>query len=306
MTSAGGGPDPDAARGPGPDRDLSRLLRWYPRAWRERYGEEFLAMLEDTVGDRGPGWRLQLEVAWAGSRQRFHDVLYGPTGKHYGNRWAAFVMAGCILAGTIADARRHPSAAVGTWQAIAVASAVTMATAATVTLAAIVAMGVAVRPSFVRFLRSGGEPKIRRQIAGAAIATVAAAGGLAWLIVLPMLMTYSQLTQSAVYGAAFSVTTPLFLCAFLLLTAAADAVAGHLDPGPRVLTAETRLTSVISTGVLSMVYIQFIWYAAIRSSVFWLVFGLVFLAGNSFAAAQGLWRARRSARRQGPAAAQDG
>ena len=26
-----------------------KLLRWYPRAWRERYGEEFLAMIEDSL-----------------------------------------------------------------------------------------------------------------------------------------------------------------------------------------------------------------------------------------------------------------
>ena len=29
--------------------------RWYPRAWRERYGEEFLAMVEDTLAAAGCG-----------------------------------------------------------------------------------------------------------------------------------------------------------------------------------------------------------------------------------------------------------
>ena len=31
--------------------DGSRLLRWYPAAWRRRYGEELVAMLDDTYGD---------------------------------------------------------------------------------------------------------------------------------------------------------------------------------------------------------------------------------------------------------------
>ena len=53
-----------------PDPRLAGLLRWYPRAWRERYGEEFLALVEDTLDGRRPGWRLRLGVAWAGLRER--------------------------------------------------------------------------------------------------------------------------------------------------------------------------------------------------------------------------------------------
>jgi hypothetical protein len=39
------------------DTGTAKLLRWYPRAWRERYGEEFLAMVEDSLDGRRPGWR---------------------------------------------------------------------------------------------------------------------------------------------------------------------------------------------------------------------------------------------------------
>ena len=45
------------------DPDAAKLLRWYPRAWRERYGEEFLAMVEDSLDGRRPTWRLRLGVA---------------------------------------------------------------------------------------------------------------------------------------------------------------------------------------------------------------------------------------------------
>ena len=54
------------------DPDLAKLLRWYPRAWRERYGEEFLAMVEDSLSGRRPTWRLRLGVARAGLRERGH------------------------------------------------------------------------------------------------------------------------------------------------------------------------------------------------------------------------------------------
>lgn len=41
---------------------MNRLLRLYPRWWRERYGEEFAALLEDLSGTDNR-WRLALDVA---------------------------------------------------------------------------------------------------------------------------------------------------------------------------------------------------------------------------------------------------
>ena len=38
-----------------PERRSRRLLRWYPRSWRETYEEEFAALLEDSILDR-PFW----------------------------------------------------------------------------------------------------------------------------------------------------------------------------------------------------------------------------------------------------------
>jgi len=78
MTAPDGGPGPGrdadgipgAAPGEPADPRLARLLRWYPRAWRERYGDEFLALVEDTLDGREPGWRLHLSVVWAGLRER--------------------------------------------------------------------------------------------------------------------------------------------------------------------------------------------------------------------------------------------
>jgi hypothetical protein len=59
----------DPGAGPRGQR-LNRLLRWYPRGWRERYGEEFLALVEDTLDGGRPGWRLHLGVIRAGLRER--------------------------------------------------------------------------------------------------------------------------------------------------------------------------------------------------------------------------------------------
>lgn len=91
------------------DQRLRQLLRWYPRDWRERYGEEFLTLVEDTLDGRRPGWRLRLGVARAGLRERGH-VLSGPAGKRALSRWVTLLMTGCLLAGSLGNALAHPPA----------------------------------------------------------------------------------------------------------------------------------------------------------------------------------------------------
>jgi len=47
-------------------RRARRLLRWYPPAWRARYGEEFCALLEDQWSEVPPTLRAQAGVAASG------------------------------------------------------------------------------------------------------------------------------------------------------------------------------------------------------------------------------------------------
>ncbi len=50
-----------------PRERAARLLRWYPRAWRERYGEEFAELLIDEMEERprSAGRTLAYEVRLA-------------------------------------------------------------------------------------------------------------------------------------------------------------------------------------------------------------------------------------------------
>lgn len=305
MTPAapGSGPGPDRGTDPGPGPDatpakpadprLAGLLRWYPRAWRERYGDEFLAMVEDTLDGRRPGWRLRLGAACAGLREQYH-VLSGSAGKRALDHWGMFVMASCLLVGSV-DEIWHRSAT-GTWPAVAAMTA--LAALAAVTGAAIVAAVAIARRSLVRFLRTGGWLKVRRRIIWAVAATVAAACVLTWLAVLRTSMTPGQLATSQAYGNVLSVVTVLCVAAIGLWAMAVRAVAKHLDLEPRIRAAETLLGAVISTGVLTMVPVEVIWFGITRSSVFWLAFGLPLLASSVAAAPRTLRRARRRARRQ--------
>jgi len=48
------------------ERRARRLLRWYPAAWRDRYGDEFSALLECELDERPTSARRTLDVAWSG------------------------------------------------------------------------------------------------------------------------------------------------------------------------------------------------------------------------------------------------
>lgn len=290
MTSPRSQPGPE---GPGDPR-LGKLLRWYPRAWRERYGKEFLALVEDTLDGARPGWRLRLGVVWAGLRERWH-VRSGPSAKGALGQWGTFVLAGCLLTGSVNNALGHPTAA-GSWPAVAAMTA--LAALAAVTGAAIVAAGAIAWPSFAGFLRAGGWPRIRRRIAWAAAATIAAAGALTWLVLLRTSLTPGQLSTSQAYGNVLSALVLLVVIAIGLWAMAARAVARQLDLTPRVRAAETLLAAVISAGILTMVPIEIVWFGIIRSSAFWLVNGLALLVASFFATPGMLRRARRRARRQ--------
>jgi hypothetical protein len=49
-----------------PDRRAARLLAWYPRAWRDRYGEEFAELLVAEIEERPASWRRSADVAVSG------------------------------------------------------------------------------------------------------------------------------------------------------------------------------------------------------------------------------------------------
>jgi hypothetical protein len=55
------------------DRRVARLLRWYPPRWRERYADEFGALLRDSIEDGRGSPRLSLDVARAGLATRVDD-----------------------------------------------------------------------------------------------------------------------------------------------------------------------------------------------------------------------------------------
>jgi hypothetical protein len=56
--------------GASPERRAARLLLWYPRGWRERYGEEFAELLVSDIEDRPGSAGRALDVARSGITAR--------------------------------------------------------------------------------------------------------------------------------------------------------------------------------------------------------------------------------------------
>jgi hypothetical protein len=270
------------------DAAARKLLRWYPRTWRERYGEEFLAMIEDSLDGRRPGLRLRLSVARAGLRERGRQVRLA--GQKRSRRIArglggtpglamAFIAAS-IFADLPLDLKRAPPPS-RVWQADV--ARYVLAGLVVVTVAVIAAGGLAALPAFVRFLRAGGWPKIRRRVGWAAVATVLAGGGLAGLVMVTRSHTYAQLNVSWAYASGQPVTLLAVMVALGLCTRAVKATARRLDLTPRVRAVEKRLGAVTVAAICLMVGVRLIWIASIESSVLWLLLGATLIAYLGFA-----------------------
>ena len=282
------------------------LLRWYPRAWRERYGEELLALIQDNLDEGRPAWRLQLSMIWGGlsergrqarharpeRRARRHRGRHGARGHRDSARLprqatakAAFqrpgrsdkgstiLAAGLICGVGLGSLTSSPSSAARAWQAVAL-DAVLAAVALTGAL--VLADGLAALPALVRFLRAGGWPKIWRRVGWAAGATAAAGGGLVfvWGSDWQTSRNVSWATLAGLLVAGLAMTG-----AIGLWSATATATARHLMLTPRVRAAQLMLGAVLPTAVRAMVAAFALWWSAIHpSSVTLLVLAMVNLA----------------------------
>ena len=160
-------------------RRYQSILRWYPASWRDRYGDELAALLKDTYANGPIPLRSRLSLARAGSVERLNHHGIGPAGGPYERvrsgsllvlcAWVVVVVAGSAFAKTSehwdaatprAD-RSLPAAGYGAVQWAALTGLAVVAVAAALCL-----------PPFLRKVRQGGWPGIRRPILRATGLTV--------------------------------------------------------------------------------------------------------------------------------------
>jgi hypothetical protein len=78
-------------------RRATRLLRWYPPAWRERYGEEFTDHLEQEFADRHVDLRRSLNVAYKGLVARADDFGFSNSALSPGRQTRAALSTSFVL-----------------------------------------------------------------------------------------------------------------------------------------------------------------------------------------------------------------
>lgn len=274
----------------------ARLLRWYPRMWRERYGEELLALIQDTLDEGRPTWRLRLSVIWGGLRERGHEAERAGRAavSHAPVNWLTALVAGLILANLPQQLKTSPPAAQAGQAAIALDA---LFAVAVFTCVVVLAGGLAALPAAVRFLQAGGWPKIRCRVAWAAAATGSAVGGLTALFLTLRSQPLAHLNVSLPYFLGLIATTLALVVTIGLWASAVAATARHLKLTPRVRAAELVLGPVTSIALGIAVSANTIWWSATQASVPWLVVGLGTLTVVSASAPRRIGRAVRQGRR---------
>jgi hypothetical protein len=266
------------------------LLRLYPARWRSRYGQELQALLLDSSGGRRIAWRTRGDVALAAIRERLRAAGLLGDGVPPRERaragallvlqaWVVFVVAGAGVSkfserwqeATPAGSRGVPSAA---FHALMTAAAVG-------TLLVLVGI-VAVVPSLVRFLRSGGWPEIRRRVLGAAFLT-----GLG-IVATVALATWAHRLDAQqrnggdlAYSIAFTAWAVSAATCLGSWAAAANATARRLTLPTVVLRLDALIASAVCVAMVVMTAATLTWWIALAHSAPWVISGRRYAAAGA-------------------------
>ncbi len=257
------------------------LLRFYPRWWRERYGEELEALLVQSSGGNRIRWRTRVDVARAGLDERLREWGVGGGVPAYERArsgallvlvaWIAFVLAGARVQKLSEHWEpltplAHRALAVGAYDALAVAAAIG---------GALVLAGIAlVLPSALALLRAGGWPAVRRPLSRAALASAATLVAFAplsvWAHHLP---TPARNGADAAYTLAFTLFALLAAATLARWTALAVTIARRLKLSVALLRVEALLACAVSATMLAMTVATALWWGALAHSAPWVLQG---------------------------------
>jgi hypothetical protein len=235
-----------------------RLLRWYPRAWRERYGDELVALIDDLYPDGRLGVGCRVSIMWEGLRERAHGAgLVGGTAAVRDRRrmgalvvlwaWTAFVVAGCALA------KNSEQVASSDARDVVVVLAVVAGVA--------VAVGaLAVSGAALSLLRRGGARHVsvhaRRAMWATAISVLATCCVVTWAGSLPR---SSRESAPWPYALAYCGWAAVVAATLACWTGVAFAVGRRVRLSDRLLSVEATIASVVAVAMVSTTVAAIIW-----------------------------------------------
>ena len=224
-----------------------RLLRWYPTSWRDRYGEELRALMDDEWGEGTASPRSRRAIVRAGLRERAHATGLVGRGSDPVTRlrsgsllvlcaWTLFVIGGAGFQKTSEHfARAVPLASRASSQdAFSV-----VVLCAVISLAAVSIGVVATLPTVLAFLRSGRWRDVRRPVLRSAFASA-----VVLVTVIPLSLWAHTLNEfqrnggDSAYSWAITAWALIVIVAAASWTATAIAIARRLSLPARVLRLE--------------------------------------------------------------------
>jgi hypothetical protein len=247
-------------------------LRWYPRSWRDRYGYEFSALLDDEYGDHLPA-QVRFTLVTGGLRQRARrsgltgDSVPAADSVRAGAlvvlaAWTAFAIAGASFAKFSEHFDEALPHRTGAHRVPDVAFTVLQSTAAVAGLLVVAGALLAV-PAFVRFLRTGGGIAVRshiwRAVAGTALTVATTVPFVLWA---HHLTPHQRNGGIPWYGALFLIWAALIVITLALWTVVAVAAGRRLELSTAILTAEAILAAVVAGAMVVMVGATAVWWGA--------------------------------------------
>lgn len=263
-----------------PPSDRERLmLRWYPRSWRDRYGDELRALVAEEASSGRVSLRTYVELAIAGTRERLRaGGLVGEGRSHREDvrsgalailcAWSLFSIGGIGFQNL--SENFQPAVAGTSAATISIASFDVIVAAAVVGVILLGIGALAALPAFVRFVRAGRLGEVRRWFVWAVASTLVEGGALA--AILPWAHSLSAEDRAgalpsysmAVLG--FAVLTSVMLA---MWTVAAVATARRVELSPRTLSLEGVLALTLCGLMAIITFATLIWWTAIASGAPW-------------------------------------
>jgi hypothetical protein len=253
------------------------LLRWYPPAWRARYGQELEELIVESLGGGRVPWRMRLDIARSGMRERLRSSgLTGdavpPDARSLAGSllvlcaWMTFVVAGT----TVQKLSEHWQDATPSTQRALPGDAFAALTVAAAIGSALVVLGVACAlPPLLALVRAGGWRDIRgvilRALAATALAGVSTAALVVWAHRLP---AQARSGHDLAYVVGFSAWSLVMLVLVVCWTIAAVATARRLDLSGRLLRFEARLAAGVCATMAVMTVATAVWWAARADAAF--------------------------------------
>lgn len=257
---------------------VSRWLRFYPRAWRERYGEE---MQELILAASGPGslpWRVRLDLLRGGLREWMRSFGFGGAGVPPARKaragvllvlcaWALMIVGGAVVQRFSENWRQFTPSGDATLPGVAYDALIVCAMLAGL----LVLLGIAITlPRFVSMMRSEGWRDLRSECTRALESTVLAAIATFALGIWSRQLDFAQRNgHDLAYGIGFllwGVATIACLAAWTLLAVKA---AGRVQMPSRLLKAHSALAGAIAACMLLATAATAVWWGALAGAAPW-------------------------------------